>query len=114
MGKVATVWDREVAGLERGIIAATNRDWKILLLSDSKEAIQAIRNAGVSGKARTRALARLGKEIKDREKLYGVDNTLIAWVKSHIAIKGNQETNEMAKFGSMKEKGGEITEGGIR
>ena len=114
VGKMATVWDGEVAGLERGIIAATNRDWKILLLSDSKAAIQAIRNAGVTGKGRTRVLARLGKEIKDREKTYGVDNTLIAWVKSHIGIKGNEEADEMAKLGSMKEKGGEITEGGIR
>ena len=56
----------------------TNRDWKILLLSDSKAAIQAIRNAGVAGMARTRALTRLGKEIKVKEKTYGVDNTFIA------------------------------------
>ena len=41
VGKVATVWDGEVVGLERGIIAATNREWKILLLSDSKAAIEA-------------------------------------------------------------------------
>ena len=114
MGKVASVWDEEVAGLERGILAATNRDWKILLLSDSKAAIQAIRNAGVSGKVRTRALARLGKEIKDRERTYGADNTLIAWVTSDIGIKGNKEADEIVKFGSMKEKGWEITEGGIR
>ena len=26
VGKVATVWDREVAGLEKGILAAANRD----------------------------------------------------------------------------------------
>ena len=75
---MATVWDGEVAELERGTIAATNRDWKILLLSDSKATIQVIRNAGVSGKARTRALAWLGREIIEREKTYRVDNTLIA------------------------------------
>ena len=113
VGKVATVWDGEIAGLEKGILAAANSDWKILLLSDSKAAIQAIKNAGVTGRARTQALARLGQEIKDRENSYGVDNTLIVWVKSHIGIKVNEEADEMAKFGSMKEKGGEITAGGI-
>ena len=75
---MATVWDREVVGLEKGILAATNRDWKILLLSNSKAAIQAIQNAGVSGRARTLALARLGEEINDREETFGVDNILIA------------------------------------
>ena len=113
VGKVATAWDEEVAGLEKGILVAANMDWKILLLSDSKARIQAIQNEGVSAKARTRALARLGKEFRNRERTYGVENALIAWVKSYISIKGNEEANEMAKFGSMKEKGGEITEGGI-
>ena len=114
VGKVATVWDGEVGGLEKGILAAANRDWKFLLLSDSKTTIHRIQNAGVSGMEGTRALARLGNDIKDRQESYGGDNTLIAWVKSHIGIKGNEEADEIVKFGSMKEKGGEIMEAGIR
>ena len=34
VGRVATVWDGEVAGLERGIQAAGSREWKIILLTD--------------------------------------------------------------------------------
>ena len=67
MGPVATVWDGEIAGLERGIKAAGNRDWDILLLTDSKAAIEATKNAGIRGKARTRALAALGNEINKRQ-----------------------------------------------
>ena len=36
VGKVATVWDGKVAGLERGIQVVGNREWKIILLIDSK------------------------------------------------------------------------------
>ena len=54
-----TVWDGEIAGLERGTKAAGNRDWDILLLTYSRAAIQATKNAVIRGKARTRALAGL-------------------------------------------------------
>ena len=114
MGKVATVWDGEVAGLERGILAAGNRESKIILLTDSKAAIQATKKAVKTGKARTRALASLANEIRERNDLYGLGNTLIGWVKSHIRIAGNERADEMAKKGSEKETGEEITEGGIR
>ena len=114
VGPVATVWDGEIAGLERGIKAAGNRDWDILLLTDSKAAIQATKNAGIRGKARTRALAALGNEINKRQALYGRGNVKIGWVKSHIGIAGNEEADAMAKMGAEKESGGEITEGGIR
>ena len=81
MGKVTTVWDSEVTGLERGIQAAGNREWKIILLTDSKAAVQATREAGKTGKVKTRALARLANEIRERNDLYGPGNTLIGWVK---------------------------------
>ena len=57
VGKVATVWDGDIVGLEKGILAAANREWKILLLSGSKAAIQAIMNAGVLGRASIQGLA---------------------------------------------------------
>ena len=114
VGKVATVWDGEVSGLERGIEAAGNRDWKIIFFTDSKAAIQAPKKAGTTGKTRTRARARLASEITGRSDLYGSGNTLIGWVKSHIGIAVNEKADEMAKKGSKKEKGGDITEGGVQ
>ena len=56
---MATVWDGEIAGLERVTNGAGNRDWDILLLTDSRAAIQETKNVGTHGKARTRALAGL-------------------------------------------------------
>ena len=61
--------------------------------------------------ARTRSMARLGRVIKDGVKAYGTYNTLIIWVKSHIGIKGNEKDQVMAKFGSIRNKGEDITEG---
>ena len=114
VGPMATVWDGEIVGLERGTRAAGNRDWDILLVTDSRAAIQATKNAGTRGKARTRALVALGNEISKRQALYSSGNVRIAWVKSHIGIAGNDEADAMAKVGAEKESGGEITEGGIR
>ena len=108
------VWDGEIAGLERGAKAAGNRYWDILLLKDSRAAIQATQNAGIRRKARTRALAALGSEISTRQALYGCGNVKLGWVISHIGIVGNEEADAMAKMGAEKESGGEITEGEIR
>ena len=40
---VATVWDREVAGMAEGL-ARTQRERKVLILADSKAAIATVRN----------------------------------------------------------------------
>ena len=77
VGPMATVWDGEITGLERGTKAAGNRDWDILLLTHSRAAIQATKNAGTRGKARTRALAALGNAISKRQALYGSGNVRI-------------------------------------
>ena len=50
---MATVWNGEIVGLERGTKAAGNRDLDILLLTDSRAAIQGTKNAGTREKART-------------------------------------------------------------
>ena len=53
VGRMATVWDGEVAGLERGL-KAIDQGSRVLLLADSKAAIQAVQKAGRTGRARTR------------------------------------------------------------
>ena len=112
VGPLATVWDGEIAGLERGLKAAGEQP-KVLLLADSKAAIQAVNSAGKTGKARTRALAALGKEIYRRLEAYGQGAVAIGWVKSHIGVEGNEKADEAAKLGASKDTGGEVTEGGV-
>ena len=114
VGLAATVCDSEIAGLERETKAAGNRDWDILLLTDTRAAIQATKNAGTNGKAITRELPGLGNEISKRQALYSSGNGKIGWGKSYIGIAGNKEANAIAKMGAVKDSRGEITEGGIR
>ena len=58
VGSQATVWNGEVAGLERGLVSSGEHP-KVILLSDSKAALQAVCKAGRTGKARTRRLGTL-------------------------------------------------------
>ena len=111
---MATVWDGEVTSMKMGLKAAGNIDDKVVILSDSKVAIQAVINAGRRGKARTRDLAQLGNEIRSRQSLYGPDNVTVGWVKAHVCIEGNERADEMAKMGAAKEGRNHVTEGGLR
>jgi len=52
---IATVWAVEVAGF-RGALTCTPETNKIIILSDSKAAIAATKQARKTGKARTRHL----------------------------------------------------------
>ena len=63
---MATVWDGEITGMKMGLKAAGNTEEKLIILSDSKAAIQAVINAGRNGKARTRDLAHLEQHIRNR------------------------------------------------
>ena len=51
VGPMATVWDGEVVGFERGLRAAGDRE-PVLLLTDSKAVIQSIRKSCLTGRAR--------------------------------------------------------------
>ena len=133
VGLMATVWDGEIAGLERGLRAAEVRGGRILLLTDSKAAIQAVKKAGHTGRARTRALAALLQMIGHRNNrlwpaVQGEDTAenrlhtdppgevCMAWVKAHIGVEGNEKADRAAKEGADKGLyyGGEVTEGGVR
>ena len=111
---MATVWDVEITGMKMGLKAAGNIENKVIILSDSKAAIQVVINAGRRGKARTRELVQLEGKIRDQRDLYGQDNVNIGWVKVHIGIEGDQRADEMAKMGAAKEGRNHVTEGGLR
>ena len=85
-----------------------------MLLTNSKAAIQATKNAGICRKARTRVLAALGNEIRKKQVSYGKRSVKIGGGKFYIGIAGNKEAYVMAKMGAEKESGGEITEGRMR
>ena len=114
LGTVATVWDGEITGMKMGLKAAGNTDNKVIILSNSKAAIQAVINAGRRGNARTKDLVQLGKDIRNRQSLYGLDNVTVGWVKAHVGIEGNERADEMAKMGATKEGRNHVTEGGLR
>ena len=67
LGEGATVWDGEVVGmaeaLERG-----PQGRGMLILADSMAAIQAVKKAGKTGKARSNELVRVIKEVRKRRK----------------------------------------------
>ena len=52
LGKLATVWDGEVAGMRKAL-EEVGRDRKILILLDSQAAIAMVKKVGQTGKART-------------------------------------------------------------
>ena len=111
---MATVWDGEITGMKMCLRAAGNTDEKVIILSDSKAAIQAVINAGRRGKVRTRDLAHLGQQIRDRQDLYRQDNVAVGWVKAHVGIEGNERVDEMAKMCAATEGRDHVTEAGLR
>ena len=95
-------------------VESFERGERILLLTDSRAAISAVKKAGRTGKARTRELARLMKTVEKREEEGGKEAVALGWVKAHIGIHGNKMADNMAKKGAEKGAGTlQVTEGGI-
>jgi len=115
LGKVATVWDGGVAGMRKAL-EKVGRDKKILILSDSQAAIAAVKQAGQTGKARTRDLRKIVQQIGRRQENLGPDAVRFGWVKSHIGITGNEKADEQAKLGTedIYPNPLYITEGGLK
>ena len=83
---MVTVWDGEISGM-LGAIETFEKGERILLLADSKAAINAIKKAGKTGKARTTDLKYLIEAIDNRNRIQGEDEAVaVGWVKSHIGI----------------------------
>ena len=95
LGEGTTVWDGEITGMAEAL-GKGPKDRRVLILADSKVAIQAVKKAGRTGKVRTGELVRVIKEIKERQRMgHGVR---LAWVKAHMGIPGNERVDERAKF----------------
>ena len=73
--------------LERG-----PRERGILILADSMAAVQAVKKARRTGKARSRELVRVMREVQTRKDIR------FAWVKAHVGIPGNERADQQAKF----------------
>ena len=112
VGRKATVWDGEVAGLEGALrmVSCT----PVLLLTDSRAAIQAVQKAGRRGVARTRGLAEVVRRLAAIDEENGGGSAILGWVKAHIGISGNEREDGQVKLAAGGRGGMAVTEGGIR
>ena len=114
VGTRGTVWDGEIEGIKEAIrhcIAGP-----ILILLDSQAAIKAMVKAGKRGRARTAALKDAIKGIAEKQQREGGNEkaVILAWIKAHIGINGNERADQMAKEASVHQGGNKVTEGGIK
>ena len=112
VGRRATVWDGEIAGLEGALRMVGNAP--VLLLTDSRAAIQAVQKAGKRWVARTRGLAEVVRRLAAIDKEHSGGSATLGWVKAHVGIAGNERADELAKLAAEGRNGMAVTEGGIR
>ena len=86
----------------------------VLLLTDSRAAIQAVQKAGKRGVARTRGLAEVVRRLAAIDEEHGGGSAILSWVKAHVGIAGNERADEQAKLAAGGRSGTAVTEEGIR
>ena len=84
----------------------------LMVLSDSKAALAAVRNAGSTGVARTADLRRVVNLVGEWA-LAGTE-LRFGWVKAHVGVQGNERADTLAKAGCKKGGPAWMTEGGMR
>ena len=102
MGKLATVWDREIKAIAQAL-TDWNKSGKVIVLTDFQVAIAAIRKAGKTGKARIRELRKVMRKIEEGKRAFGPEAVSLSWVKSHVGIRGNEEADKRAKSEAEEE-----------
>ena len=112
VGRKATVWDGEIAGLEGALRMVGSTP--VLLLTDSRAAIQAVQKAGKRGIARTRGLVEVVRRLAVIDEEHGGGSAILEWVKAHVGISGNERGDGQAKRAAEGRGGTAVTEGGIR
>ena len=110
VGNIATVWDKEVAGIRQALRMAPDVD--VLVLSDSMAALRAIKRAADRGRGRSRDLVEVVDEV-GRRTMRGL-STQVGWVKAHAGVDGNERADLMAKAGCRESLLPQMTEGGVR
>ena len=84
----------------------------MLVLSDSRAALQAIKRAARSGRGHTRDLVDVGEEV-GRRNMSGL-STRFGFIKAHTGIDGNERADLMAKAGCRESLLPQVTQGGVR
>ena len=110
VGSVATLWDGEVAGMR--LVLEAQPVVPLLVLSDSRAVLAAVKNAAGVGMARTADLRAVVDLVGTWDEA-GVE-LRFGWVKAHAGVWGNERADALAKAGCG---GGGIpraTEGGVR
>ena len=97
LGKLATVWDREVKVVAEAL-SAWDKSGKVIVLADSQVAIPSIKQAGKTGKTRTGELRKVMRKIEEGRNVLEPNAVSLGWVKSHIGIKGYEEADRKAKL----------------
>ena len=109
-GMVATVWDGEIAGMRLALESLPVAP--LLVLSDSRAALAAVRNTVSIGVARTAELRRV-VDLVGEWALAGAE-LHFEWVKAHVGVQGNERADALAKAGCEKDGPAWVTEGGVR
>ena len=112
VGGRATVWDGDVAGMERAFRVGGNDP--VLIRFDSQAAIMAVRKAVKREITRTRGLREVVSLISDCEEEFGARAVSLAWVKAHVRIPRNERADLEAKLAVKAGRGTAVMEGGKR
>ena len=98
------MWDGEVTGIRLALESLPKVP--LLVLSDSRAALAAVRSAASAGVARTADLRRVVDQVGEWA-LEGVP-LRFGWVKAHVGVLGNERADALAKAGCA---GGGLCEG---